>query len=454
MSDVSGSGRAFLAVLVAICLLVALYIAQAGITARRESEGITETDIFEAMTPETFATTVLLAGFRGVLADMLWLRSIKMEDEKQWFELQALYELITQLQPDFEQVWDFAAWNLAYNIFFEAGSLDEKWDWLDAGKALLVEGIARNPRSYFLRWKLGELYMRKYADRTYPAFAERLRRQTGKHPYEHALQWFTDASDPGRFPAHTHLQDLSMAQIHDRLAELAHSESRLEDEIAHLEEAIGWWWIVLRESPDNLVGDKRVSQLSGRLAPAYSAVAKQAGSGEEAERALAKLREVADRTLELWGGYVEGDLERLLVAAVARTELVEALAAVHGEQAAMAEVSKAEELLNILKTQAAEMYAAHPLNPEFLFYGGEAARSLARCALIRHDEGAANEFHVEALKAYIMVNEQIMGFGNSIKRVDYLELESLVGRLIPEVQDRVKAYLGTAAQRPAKGGGV
>ena len=445
------SGKVLLAVLVMLCLLVALYVVQAGISARKVSEGIMETDIFEAMTPETFATTVLLAGFRGILADMLWLRTIEMQDTQQYFELQALYELITRLQPDFEEVWHFAAWNLAYNIFYDAASLDEKWDWLRAGTSLLKDGIDKNPRSYSLRWRLGELYVRKYGDTRYPMFAERLREETGKHPYEHALEWYTAAADPERFPDHALLQDISIAQIHSKLAELAHSENRTQDQIMYLEGAIGWWMFILYKSPENNLGEKRIVQLSGELAPAYAAVAKQATSREDADPVLGKLRAVAERADVLWGGYEEGDLERLMIAGKAWTELADAVSHVEGAEAATGELRKAEELLRLMQVQGEKAYRREPEHPEFLYYRGDATLQLARCAAIRGDLERAEVLDRQGLAIFRALKEKLISYGGTTKRNDYKPIERVVDELIPEIEARLAMYQGPAVE--GTGGG-
>jgi len=450
---VKPSGKVLLAVLVMLCLLVALYVVQAGISARKVSEGIMETDIFEAMTPETFATTVLLAGFRGILADMLWLRTIEMQDTQQYFELQALYELITRLQPDFEEVWHFAAWNLAYNIFYDAASLDEKWDWLRAGTSLLKDGINKNPRSYSLRWRLGELYVRKYGDPRYPMFAERLRKETGKHPYEHALEWYTEAADPKRFPNHGILQDVSMAQIHSKLAELAHSENRTQDQIVYLENAIGWWMFILYEFPENNLGEKRIVQLSGELAPAYAAVAKQATSREDADPVLGKLRAVAERAVVLWGGYEEGNLERLMIAGKAWTELADAVSHWDGPEAATKELRKAEELLRLMQVQGDKFYHRKPDKPEFLYYRGDATIQLARCAAVRGDLETAEVLDRQGLELLRTLKEKLVSYGDTFKRNDYELIEGIVDELIAEIEARLAAYQEPVVEESETGGG-
>ena len=56
--------------------------------------------------PPTVAfTTVVLAGFRGLAADLLWLRATALQDEGRYIELVQLADWITVLEPQFSEVW-------------------------------------------------------------------------------------------------------------------------------------------------------------------------------------------------------------------------------------------------------------------------------------------------------------------------------------------------------------
>ena len=61
-------------------------------------------------------TSVALGSFRGLIADLLWLRSENLKQEKSYFEMVQLARWITDLQPNYSGGTAYLAWNLAYNI--------------------------------------------------------------------------------------------------------------------------------------------------------------------------------------------------------------------------------------------------------------------------------------------------------------------------------------------------
>jgi len=447
-----GFAKALLILLAIAIFLLGLYVLQLHLDARKVSEGFAESDIFEAMSPESFATTVLLAGFRGVLADMLWLRALKMEqDQKDFYQLQAIYELITRLQPGFEQVWHYAAWNLAYNIFFDVGSLDEKWEWLRAGTSILDEGIARNPRSYYLRWSLGQLYFYKYTQ--YPIFISRLRKETGRHPYDHALEWYLIAADHKRFPNRTVAQVRSVAQAHVKLAELALQEGRVEDEVSHLKSAIDQCYYVLEIVPDDAVAEKLIFQLSGRLAPAYARLAQKQASEGKGQESIDSLESVVALAQELWE-KLPGDVERLLAAATSHTELAAAKASLYGLDAANADLDKAQSKLSLVVSSAAEAYKIESERPEFLYFQGKAMEFMARIAAIRGRRDDEIAFHQQQLEVFRALKEKLRSYGNTHKRNDYKPIERIIDEEIPRLQTKLETYKQSLSPQDLRGPAV
>jgi len=107
-------------------------------------------------------TTVALGGFRGVLTDLLWLRATRLQEEGKYFEMVQLADWITKLEPRFDTVWAFHAWNLAYNISVMLPEPPERWRWVSHGIHLLRdEGLRYNPESAKLYWELGWLFQHK-----------------------------------------------------------------------------------------------------------------------------------------------------------------------------------------------------------------------------------------------------------------------------------------------------
>ncbi len=129
---------------------------------------------------------VALGGFRGLLADALWVRASRLQDEGNVFEVAELTEWITRLVPRSPEVWSYHAWNLSYNIAALFPDPADRWRWVMNGIRLLRdEGIPANPRDPRLYWELGWLYADKVAGRFDPAqvyyrasFADEMTRQT------------------------------------------------------------------------------------------------------------------------------------------------------------------------------------------------------------------------------------------------------------------------------------
>jgi hypothetical protein len=113
-------------------------------------------------TPLVTFVTVVLGGFRGVIADVLWLRATYLQDEGRFFELAQLSDWITQLEPHSAEIWGFHAWNMAYNISVLMGDEEERWRWVMHGLSLLRDrGVPANPREAMLYAELAWIYQQK-----------------------------------------------------------------------------------------------------------------------------------------------------------------------------------------------------------------------------------------------------------------------------------------------------
>ena len=119
-------------------------------------------DPLENAPPLVAFSTVALGGFRGIIADILWMRASRLQDEGRFFELVQLANWITRLEPRFPAVWAYQAWNLAYNISVLFTEDEDKWRWVQHGIHLLRnDGIRYNPGEAILYWELGWLYAHK-----------------------------------------------------------------------------------------------------------------------------------------------------------------------------------------------------------------------------------------------------------------------------------------------------
>lgn len=112
--------------------------------------------------PHVAITTAALGTFRGLAVDALWIRADHLEERGEYYEAQTLANWITKLQPRFESVWSFQAWNMAYNICVASDIPEERWRWVARGIDLLRgEGIPLNPKAANLYFDLSWLFRQK-----------------------------------------------------------------------------------------------------------------------------------------------------------------------------------------------------------------------------------------------------------------------------------------------------
>ncbi|MBR4417403.1 MAG: hypothetical protein IKS67_11570 [Victivallales bacterium] len=155
--------KSFLTLIVAIILIgVALSFVQGKMNAIRYTEKLTDTDPLENAPPAVAFTSVALGGFRGLVADYLWLRSSKMQDEGNYFEMVQLADWIVKLQPRYTTSHAFLAWNMAYNVSVTFTGFEDRWRWVKRGIELIRdEALEYNPGDPELFRQLGWIYQHK-----------------------------------------------------------------------------------------------------------------------------------------------------------------------------------------------------------------------------------------------------------------------------------------------------
>ena len=87
--------------------------------------------------PMVIFTTVALGSFRGIVADLLWLRAGALQEKGNYFEMVQLARWITDLQPTFSGATAYLAWNMAYNISVTCSSFADRWRWVNEGIRLI-----------------------------------------------------------------------------------------------------------------------------------------------------------------------------------------------------------------------------------------------------------------------------------------------------------------------------
>lgn len=117
--------------------------------------------------PSMVLMTTALGTFRGLFIDYLWHRATQLQDDGQFFEANTLAQAITTLMPAAPAVWEFQAWNMAYNISVATHTPEERWEWVRRGIDLLRDrGIPANPQAILLYRELSWIFLHKIGGRS------------------------------------------------------------------------------------------------------------------------------------------------------------------------------------------------------------------------------------------------------------------------------------------------
>ncbi|MEZ6058250.1 MAG: hypothetical protein R3C01_16245, partial [Planctomycetaceae bacterium] len=118
---------------------------------------------FGNVDPASSTMTLVLLGFRGIAADVLWMQSDELKKKKNWSELERSVESIVLLQPHFRAVWQFQSWNLAFNVSAEFDDVKDRFFWVKRGAKFLERGIKQNQDIPELYHDMGNFVGRKIA---------------------------------------------------------------------------------------------------------------------------------------------------------------------------------------------------------------------------------------------------------------------------------------------------
>src|SRR5437867_8700197 len=120
------------------------------------------TDLGTNAPPVLAFTTVALGGFRGLIANALWIRANDLQEAGKYFEMVQLADWITKLEPTFTQVWLVQSWNMAYNISVKFTDYADRWRWVQRGIELLRDdGLRYNPREALIYRELAWFFQHK-----------------------------------------------------------------------------------------------------------------------------------------------------------------------------------------------------------------------------------------------------------------------------------------------------
>ncbi|HOX02240.1 MAG TPA: hypothetical protein P5555_12845 [Candidatus Paceibacterota bacterium] len=257
--------------LLALALIGCAAFSQQRLNRARSDLGLTRIEPLENAPPVLAFTTVALGGFRGLIANALWIRAMDMQDAGKYFEMAQLAEWITKLEPHIPAIWIVQAWNMAYNISIKFPSPRDRWFWVSEGIRLLRdEGLRYNPKetliyrelAWFFQHKMGQnlddahLYFKQ-------AWATEMNRLLGGPAPDFAAlinPATPEAIETSRQMREAYRLDPAVMQEVDR--KYGPLDWRLPE--AH---AIYWAWLGLaRAKPEELITLRRVIYQSLQLA--------------------------------------------------------------------------------------------------------------------------------------------------------------------------------------------
>ena len=98
-------------------------------------------------------------GLRSIVAEVVWFRADRLQDEGRYVELAQLASTLSYLEPHTPEVWSYAAWNLAYNISIMMPTYEVRWRWVYAAICLIRDkGLVLNPTESELYRELAWLF--------------------------------------------------------------------------------------------------------------------------------------------------------------------------------------------------------------------------------------------------------------------------------------------------------
>ncbi len=152
-------GKYLLALVVSAVLIFGISATQRKLDSMIRQHDLFFTGQINNAPPLVTFTTMALGSFRGLIADLLWLRAASLQQDKNYFEMVQLASWITKLQPRFAGATAYLAWNMAYNISVTCSLWQDRWYWVWEGiKLIRDEALLYNPGASRLYWELAVIF--------------------------------------------------------------------------------------------------------------------------------------------------------------------------------------------------------------------------------------------------------------------------------------------------------
>ena len=177
----------------------------------KEDKLVDENFAAEGTPPLVAFSTMALGGFRGLIADILWIRAGDLQQKGKYYELVQLSDWILKLQPKFSAAASHMGWNMAYNVSVACKRPEDRWRWVRRGIQLMQDAVTMNPNDPTVYHELGWIYQHKLGnvlDDAQRYYKETMARQLMFLYGKHYPDWEAWAASPAtedalreRFPA-------------------------------------------------------------------------------------------------------------------------------------------------------------------------------------------------------------------------------------------------------------
>jgi hypothetical protein len=145
-----------------LILFVSMFLYSIPLNALKRKNQLGEATLGQVDTGSFVLKLLMIGGFRGMAANVLWSQAIDLQKVHEWDRLAQKVDMITRLQPHFLSIWTFQGWNLAYNVSVEWDAPEDKYEWIKKGIVFLKNGVVKNDRSPDLLWDVAWTYYHKY----------------------------------------------------------------------------------------------------------------------------------------------------------------------------------------------------------------------------------------------------------------------------------------------------
>ncbi|MCX7702587.1 MAG: hypothetical protein N2234_00570 [Planctomycetota bacterium] len=244
-------------------LLAVLFLSLSAL-ATLQSERTINRERFPEVAPGEFIITVLLAGARPFAVSYFWIKAGELQEERDYWRLKTLYEVIVTLEPRFAAAWDFALYNMAVSIALFEQTLEKQFLWAKKGLLFGYKGAEKTKHSGIVPSTLSFILL--HFKRNFPALAALIEKDPELNPKALpilllSLEWAERATSVKHHP-------IIADWIRDSLyRELYSQETSTKAKIGWIKKGLEFWNSLKLLRPDRAdVADKNINELREILA--------------------------------------------------------------------------------------------------------------------------------------------------------------------------------------------